>query len=116
MSVFNKRLTPYCVSLPYLASRKPLNDSDMKKILAVLALALFLGGIAVPAAAAILDVNVSIEFMEEDPKKKTAEKASAEKKADSEKTTSEGCASSEKAAESSKSTKKSDCAKTCGGS
>ena len=88
----------------------------MKKILAVLALALFIGGIAVPASAALLDVNVSIELMEEDPKKKTAKKAAAEKSAESEKS-SKDCQSSEQKSECSgkKTAKKSDCSKTCGG-
>ena len=78
----------------------------MKKTLAILALALFIGGISVPAIAATNNVPAQITLNEDDPKKK-------EKKADSkkaEKSTKEaakkdGCATE----------KKSDCSSKCEG-
>ena len=53
----------------------------MKKVLAVLALALFVGGITVPAVAAISNNSAVITLMEEDPATKTTEKK-AETKAE----------------------------------
>jgi hypothetical protein len=78
----------------------------MKKTLAILALALFIGGISVPTIAASNNSLTMISLQEDDPKKK-------EKKADSkkaEKTTQEatktdGCATE----------KKSDCSSKCEG-
>ena len=53
----------------------------MKKTLAVLALALFIGGISVPAIASNYDAPAVMELRDEDPKKKAEEKKS-EKKAE----------------------------------
>ena len=69
----------------------------MKKTLAILALALFIGGISVPAIAASNNSLTLISLQEDDPKKK-------EKKADSKKaekttkeaTKSDGCATEKK--------------------
>jgi hypothetical protein len=53
----------------------------MKKVLAVLALALFIGGITVPAVAAISsDMTVITLSDDEQPKKETTEKKSETKK------------------------------------
>ena len=78
----------------------------MKKTLAIIALALLIGGISVPAIAAINNVPAQITLNEEDPKKKekkaeTAKEGEATKKA----TKSDGCATE----------KKSDCSSKCGG-
>jgi len=69
----------------------------MKKTLAIIALALFIGGISVPAIAAINNTPAQITLNEDDPKKKKAEatkegetKKAATKKAD-------GCATEKKA-------------------
>lgn len=72
----------------------------MKKILAVFALALFIGGISAPAFAVSQNSMVQIVLNEEEPKKK------ADKKAEKSKT--EGCETSTKA-------EKKECSKTCGG-
>ena len=76
----------------------------MKKTLAILALALFVGGISVPAIAAVNQNLEAIVLQEDDPKKK--EKKS-EKKSD--------CAKDEKASKSTAGEKKSDSSKSCGG-
>ena len=64
----------------------------MKKVLAIMALALFIGGTSASAIAATIDTPVAIELREDD-KKKAAE---TEKKADTTK-------------------KSSDCSKSCEG-
>ena len=63
----------------------------MKKTLAIIALALFIGGISVPAIAAINNTPVEITVTDDDPKKKKAEtkKEGETKKAA---TKSDGCA------------------------
>jgi hypothetical protein len=76
----------------------------MKKVLAVLALALFLGGIAVPAIAAVNSEAAQIVLAEDEPKKDEKKKAEkSDKKAKK----------SEKSSECTTSEKKSDCSKTC---
>jgi uncharacterized protein YxeA len=77
----------------------------MKKTLAIIALALFIGGISVPAIAASNNALTQITLNEDDPKKK--EKKSDDKKAEKSKkaTKSNGCAGE----------KKSDCSSKCGG-
>lgn len=62
----------------------------MKKVLAILALALFIGGTSATAIAATIDTPTAIELREEDDKKK-AEKT--EKKAEATKKSSD-CSSS----------------------
>lgn len=73
----------------------------MKKTLAILALALFIGGISVPAIAASNNALTMISLQEDDPKKKEkkAEKKAAEKK-------SSDCTTEKKS---------SDCSKKCEG-
>ena len=68
----------------------------MKKTLAIIALALFIGGISVPAIAAINNTPAQITLNEEDPKKKKAE---AKKEGETKKaaTKSDGCATEKKA-------------------
>jgi hypothetical protein len=66
----------------------------MKKVLAILALALFLGGISAPAIAAISDNAAQIVLAEDEPKKKETKKAKKSEKA---------------------TTKSSDCSKSCEG-
>ena len=52
----------------------PIKRNIMKKTLAVLALALFIGGISVPAIASNYDAPAVMELRDEDPKKKAEEK------------------------------------------
>ena len=87
----------------------------MKKLLAILALFLFLGGTAVPALAAGFGLDTAIELTDEDPKKKTEKKAGNDECADTKKSEAKDCQQSEKAAKSAKANKKSDCSKTCSG-
>lgn len=70
----------------------------MKKTLAIIALALFIGGISVPAIAAINNVPTQISLNEEDPKKKE-QKAETTKEGETTKaaTKSDGCATEKKA-------------------
>lgn len=70
----------------------------MKKTLAIIALALFIGGISVPAIAAINNVPTQISLNEEDPKKKE-QKAETAKEGETTKaaTKSDGCATEKKA-------------------
>jgi hypothetical protein len=76
----------------------------MKKTLAILALALFIGGISVPAIAASNSSINLISLQEDDPKKKTkTEKAKAEKSKEA--TKSSDCTTE----------KKSDCSSKCEG-
>jgi len=76
----------------------------MKKTLAILALALFIGGISVPAIAANSSAPTLISLQDDDPKKKEK----AEKKAEKSKkaTKSSECGAKEKS---------SDCSSKCGG-
>ncbi len=86
----------------------------MKKTLAILALALFLGGISVPAIAANNNSINLISLQDEDPKKKDkSEKSEAKKETSKEATKSSDC-SDEKKSDCS-SDKKSDCSSKCGG-
>ena len=76
----------------------------MKKTLAILTLALFIGGISVPAIAANNNALTIISLQEEDPKKKEK----SEKKAETSKeATKSGDCSTEK--------KSSDCSSKCEG-
>jgi hypothetical protein len=75
----------------------------MKKVLAILTLALFIGGISAPAIASVNSTATAIELADKDPKKKDTKKS--EKKADCETKKASNCE-----------TKKSDCSKSCGGS
>jgi len=78
----------------------------MKKTLAIIALALFIGGISVPAIAAINNIPSQITLNEEDPKKakKEASKEGETKKAATKsdasatekKAEGEGCATEKK--------------------
>lgn len=78
----------------------------MKKTLAILALALFIGGISVPAIAAINNAPFQITLNEDDPKKK--EKKAEDKKAEKSKEAkkSDACATEKKS---------SDCSSKCEG-
>ena len=83
----------------------------MKKVLAILALALFIGGISAPAIAAHNNTFNVITLNEEDPKKdeksetKGSEATAETKKAETTKKSSE-CTKTEKS--------ESDCSKKCG--
>ncbi len=70
----------------------------MKKTLAIIALALFIGGISVPAIAAINNIPSQITLNEDDPKKKV-KKAEASKEGETKKaaTKSDACATEKKA-------------------
>lgn len=74
----------------------------MKKTIAILALALFIGGISVPVLANTYETQTLISLQDDDPKKKT-EKKKAEKSKEA--TKSGDCAQE----------KKSDCSSKCGG-
>ena len=71
----------------------------MKKLVAVLALVAFLGGMSAPIFANNNSSLLSIELADKDPKKKKAKKAEAEKK-------TSDCTTEKKS---------SDCSKTCDG-
>lgn len=75
----------------------------MKKALAILALALFIGGISVPAIAASNNAPTMISLQEDDPKKK-------EKKAEKSKQATE-----KKSSDCTTEKKSSDCSKKCEG-
>lgn len=77
----------------------------MKKTLAILALALFIGGIGAPVIASNSNALTLISLQEEDPKKKATEKEGETKEATSKEATKGGDCSTEKTTE-----KKSDCA------
>lgn len=64
----------------------------MKKTLAIIALALFIGGISVPAIAAINNTPVEITLTDDDPKKKKAETSKKEAETKKAATKTEGCA------------------------
>jgi hypothetical protein len=87
----------------YIVVNKIQKQSNMKKTLAILALALFIGGISVPVIAATNNAMTIISLNEDDPKKK-AEGEKTEKPAEksAEATKSGDCAPKEKS---------SDCAK-----
>jgi len=76
----------------------------MKKTLAIIALALFIGGTSATAIAATIDTPVAIELQEDD-----------KKKADKSKKKSEATAKSSDCAKSCEGEKKSDCSKSCQG-
>ena len=76
----------------------------MKKTLAILTLALFIGGISVPAIAASNNALTIISLQDEDPKKK---EKSEKKTETSKEATKSGDCSSEK--------KSSDCSSKCEG-
>ena len=72
----------------------------MKKVLAILAIALFIGGISVPAFAANSNVKTVIALNEEDPKN-----TETEKKSETTTKKSSECTTTEKSG--------SDCSKKC---
>jgi len=75
----------------------------MKKALAILALALFIGGIGAPAIASSSNALTVISLNEEDPKKKETKKKEATKEA--------AKSDSKKSSDCSTEKKKSDCSK-----
>ena len=77
---------------------------DMKKALAILVLALFIGGISAPVIAANSNALTVISLQEDDPKKK--EKKASDKKAEKKATKSSDCTTEKKS---------SDCSKKCEG-
>jgi hypothetical protein len=80
----------------------------MKKTLAILALALFIGGISVPVIAATNSNTTLITLRDEDPKKKESSDKSEKATEQPKEATKSGDCSSEKKAEST-SEKKADC-------
>jgi hypothetical protein len=75
----------------------------MKKTLAILALALFFGGLSVPVIASSNNVVTPITQREEDPKKKETKAEGQKADASKEATKSDGCTTE----------KKSECSKKC---
>lgn len=76
--------------MPYIAFDKQMLSTllsiSMKKTLAILALALFIGGLSVPVIASNYDSQTLMELRDEDPKKivegeKTEKKAETSKEA-----------------------------------
>jgi hypothetical protein len=67
----------------------------MKKALAILAIALFIGGISVPVIAATTNTMTAISLVDEDPKKKAEGEKSEKKADDSKKATKSGDCTSE---------------------
>jgi hypothetical protein len=79
---------------------------SMKKTLAILALALFIGGMSAPVIASNNNAVTTISLNEDDPKKTKAEKKAAKKaKKSGDAAKSEDCSGE----------KKSDCSSKCGG-
>ena len=78
----------------------------MKKTLAILALALFIGGISVPAIATNSNALTLISLQDDDPKKKAEGEKSEKKAKKSKEATKSGDCSQEK---------KSDCSSKCEG-
>ncbi len=94
----------------------------MKKTLAILALALFIGGISVPAIATSNNALKVISLQDDDPKKKAkSEKSEAKKETSKEATKTSNCSGKKKSDCSGKKKsdcsgeKKSDCSGKCGG-
>jgi hypothetical protein len=86
----------------------------MKKTLAILALALFVGGISVPVIAATNNATTTISLNEDDPKKKTeGEKTEKQAEKTAKATKSGDCAPKEKSSDCSKEEAKT--AKSSGG-
>ena len=77
----------------------------MKKTLAILALALFIGGISAPVIANNSNALTLISLQEDDPKKAKGEKSEKEAATSKEATKSEDCSKE----------KKSDCSSKCEG-
>ncbi len=87
----------------------------MKKLLAVLALALFIGGLSVPVIAANQNAQTLISLQDDDPKKK-ADGEKTEKKAETTKeATKSGDCSTEKKTETAKESKETAKPATSGG-
>ena len=98
--------------MPYIVHVKTNKLKNiMKKTLAILALALFIGGISVPAIAASNNAPTLISLQEDDPKKKEKKEKKEKKAATSKEATKSGDCSSEKKSSDCSSEKKSDCSK-----
>jgi len=78
----------------------------MKKVLAIIALALFIGGTGATAIAATIDAPVSIELREDEKKDKKTENTTKK---------SEATQKSSDCTKSAGGEKKSDCSKSCEG-
>ena len=68
----------------------------MKKVLVIIALALFVGGISVPVIAANSSNFAQIELQEEDPKKKETKKEATKKSSDCSSEKSSDCSTEKK--------------------
>ncbi len=98
----------------YIGHLKPNKKKIMKKTLAILALALFIGGISAPVIASGHSALTLISLQEDDPKKKSKSKKSENKADKSTKATKSGDCSNQKKSDCS-SEKRSDCSSKCGG-
>ena len=83
----------------------------MKKVLAILALALFIGGISAPVIAANSNAATVIALAEDDPKKEDPKKKEASKETSKEATTKSSDCAAEKKSSDCSTEKKSDCKK-----
>ena len=83
----------------------------MKKTLAILAIALFIGGISVPVIAATNSNPTVISQRDEDPKKKESSEKTEKSAEQTKEATKSGDCSSEKKAETTTGEAKSDCSK-----
>lgn len=88
--------------MDYIATANTKKIKIMKKVLVILALTLFIGGVSAPVIAANSNAHTLISLQKEDPKKdeKKAEKSETSKEATKSKSCSEG--------------EKKDCSKQCG--
>jgi len=77
----------------------------MKKVLAVLALAIFIGGVSAPVIASNNNVATAITLNEDDPKKKETKKETKKAATKSDAKSSSGCQGAESKP----------CSKECGG-
>ena len=92
----------------YIGHLKPNKKKIMKKTLAILVLALFIGGISAPVIASGHNSLTLISLQEDDPKKKSKSKKSENKAEKSTKATKSGDCTNEKKSDCTNE-KKSDC-------
>ena len=98
--------------MPYIVFVKKIKiKSTMKKTLAILALALFIGGISAPVIASNSNALTLISLHEDDPKKKAEGEKTAKKAEKSKEATKSGDCSTEKKSDCSSEKKSSDCSK-----
>lgn len=102
--------------MPYIAicnyTLSTFNKKTMKKTLAILVLALFIGGISAPVIASTGDALTLIELRDDDPKKDDPKKKKAEKSKEA--TKSSDCTHEKKSSDCTHE-RKSESSSKCGG-